>query len=187
MATRLARDGFTGALEQDRRRDEAQTLMDSYPATLTAAQATAAPLLLQSYVNALLTYVNFIPGIPAESGDTGGKGEGCSRRIVREHESGQHPASQRELRVTIFDWGRRSRARNGALRPPDPPVENGSRSTDGRWRGRSGGRLLGGYGPGAGRDAGADGHPPMGAEHSDIFRLAHSHCLQKRGGRVEHC
>jgi hypothetical protein len=22
-----------------------------------------------------------------------------------------------------------------------------------------------------------DGHPPMGAEHPDILRLAHSHCL----------
>jgi hypothetical protein len=42
---------------------------------------------LQSYINATLTYINFIPGSTFRSANTAGRGEGASRTVLLEYES----------------------------------------------------------------------------------------------------
>ncbi|ALO13351.1 hypothetical protein AQF52_7765 [Streptomyces venezuelae] len=48
----------------------------------------ALPLFLQETINALLEYINNIPGATLEAADTGGKSEGITRRKLREYEAG---------------------------------------------------------------------------------------------------
>lgn len=44
------------------------------------------PFVLQQYITAYLTYVNFVPGATLEKADTGGKAEGINRGILRSFE-----------------------------------------------------------------------------------------------------
>ncbi|WP_455681777.1 eCIS core domain-containing protein [Streptomyces violascens] len=74
---------------------------------LTAEQTAGAPeetrvLFLQSLINALLTYLNYIPGATLEAADTGGKAEGTLRNKLLGHEGGTVPMSPDELGVTLL-------------------------------------------------------------------------------------
>ncbi|MGW0531882.1 eCIS core domain-containing protein [Streptomyces sp. NPDC003032] len=60
------------------------------------------PLLLQKAINALLTYINYIPGATLESADTAGKGEGTARKNLRKHEDGSVPLQRGHLQAYLM-------------------------------------------------------------------------------------
>ncbi|MGV9883188.1 eCIS core domain-containing protein [Streptomyces sp. NPDC003006] len=60
------------------------------------------PLVLQKAINALLTYINYIPGATLESADTGGKGEGTVRKDLRKHEDGSVPLQRGYLQAYLM-------------------------------------------------------------------------------------
>jgi hypothetical protein len=69
---------------------------------ISGLSATVQAAVLQTYVNQLLTYINFTPGATLEAADTGGKAEGRHRGVVVEHESGKQKVPARDLQTAIL-------------------------------------------------------------------------------------
>ncbi|MEU9851124.1 DUF4157 domain-containing protein [Streptomyces sp. NPDC047985] len=64
-------------------------------------QAARYPLVLQQAINALLTFINFIPGATIDKSDTGGKAEGVARNNLLQYENGTKFLNKNELRRHI--------------------------------------------------------------------------------------
>lgn len=88
--------------EASEKRGSAWNAMGQYPGDITDAPPAVQPLLLQSYVKTLLTYVNLIPGATADVADTSGHGEGRHKKILNEHRSGAKRHPPEKLQTAIF-------------------------------------------------------------------------------------
>ncbi|MET9675851.1 hypothetical protein ABZY68_22550 [Streptomyces sp. NPDC006482] len=83
-------------------------LDEAYAALLRAGEQTAvAPeqtkvLFLQGVINALLTYLNYVPGATLQATDTTGRGEGTLRNRLLAHERGTTGAQPRELQDALL-------------------------------------------------------------------------------------
>jgi hypothetical protein len=71
-------------------------------AAAQAASPQTQPALLQAAVNAVLTFINYIPGATLEAADTGGKTEGLHRGILQRAEGGE-AIRPLLLRTSILD------------------------------------------------------------------------------------
>lgn len=91
--------GFRDEEGQADQRETARAAMVQYPDKIGEAGPAVQPLLLQSYINALLTYVNLIPGITANVTQTGGDREAGHRKTLTKHQQ----VDQSELQEAI--WG----------------------------------------------------------------------------------
>jgi hypothetical protein len=85
MCTRLERSFCPTATHREGLKI-ADDLMKHYLDSIGKVSDEAKPLFLQGFLNQLLTYVNYIPGATMEAADTGGKGEGTSRRTLLDFE-----------------------------------------------------------------------------------------------------
>ncbi|MBB6729897.1 hypothetical protein [Cohnella zeiphila] len=54
-------------------------------------------LILQQYINDLLTYINYSPGSTLAAADVGGKSEGMRRQVLVQHEDGNRQSKERLL------------------------------------------------------------------------------------------
>ncbi|WP_024755066.1 hypothetical protein [Streptomyces exfoliatus] len=69
--------------------------------TANAPESTRV-LFLQSMINALLTYLNYIPGATLPAANTAGRGEGTLRNRLIDHEEGETRLGQRQLQDTLL-------------------------------------------------------------------------------------
>lgn len=61
---------------------------------------------LQSLINAILSFYNLIPGVSRDKIDTGGKGEGKYRKILRNYEDygvGKQPGQSKDQKITLLN------------------------------------------------------------------------------------
>ncbi|MFI1510578.1 DUF4157 domain-containing protein [Streptomyces sp. NPDC020597] len=93
MYTRLHRS-FRHTAEHTAGLKNADELMRHYLASIREVSDEAKPLFVQGFLNQLLTFVNYIPGATLEAADTGGKGEGTSRRTLLAFERTGTPADR---------------------------------------------------------------------------------------------
>nr|WP_226598817.1 DUF4157 domain-containing protein [Streptomyces violascens] len=69
--------------------------------TMNAPEETRV-LFLQGLINALLTYINYIPGATLQAADTGGKAEGTLRNKLLAHEQRKTPLSPDQLKDALL-------------------------------------------------------------------------------------
>ncbi|MFD0150545.1 hypothetical protein ACWGQ4_28105 [Streptomyces sp. NPDC055721] len=92
---------FVGSPHTDLANGARGALQRAAEQTANAPESTRV-LFLQSMINALLTYLNYIPGATLEAAGTAGRGEGTLRNRLIEHERGDTPLGPWQLQDTLL-------------------------------------------------------------------------------------
>lgn len=89
-------------LFEEEEEEEEQSFYSSLFQTMNSYRAVAPSLLaLQDFINALLTFYNFIPGVTVDKANTKGRGEGTYRNLLISFEQRRQPRDRSLIRKAL--------------------------------------------------------------------------------------